>query len=42
MSLKYEPPGRYLRSFDGSQFRFLYRNQCSVVVVPPLTYIHHP
>jgi len=28
----------YLRSFDGSQFRFLYRNQCSVVVVPPLTH----
>ena len=28
----------YLRSFDGSQFRFLYRNQCSVLVVPPLTH----
>eukprot|EP00287_Rhodomonas_sp_CCMP768_P005599 CAMPEP_0196731308 /NCGR_PEP_ID=MMETSP1091-20130531/11101_1 /TAXON_ID=302021 /ORGANISM="Rhodomonas sp., Strain CCMP768" /LENGTH=483 /DNA_ID=CAMNT_0042074437 /DNA_START=8 /DNA_END=1459 /DNA_ORIENTATION=- len=27
----------YLRSFDGSQFRFLYRNQCSAIVIPPLT-----
>ena len=27
----------YVRSFDGSQFRFLYRNLCSAVVVPPLT-----
>jgi len=28
---------QYLKSFDGSQFRFLYRNQCSAIVVPPLT-----
>uniref|UniRef100_A0A6U2G2Q8 Uncharacterized protein n=1 Tax=Hemiselmis andersenii TaxID=464988 RepID=A0A6U2G2Q8_HEMAN len=27
----------YLTSFDGPQFRFLYRNMCSVLVVPPLT-----
>mmetsp|Transcript_12321 Transcript_12321/g.29465 ORF Transcript_12321/g.29465 Transcript_12321/m.29465 type:complete len:485 (+) Transcript_12321:30-1484(+) len=28
----------YLRSFDGSQFRFLYRNQCSAIIIPPLTH----
>ena len=27
----------YLNTFDGPQFRFLYRNMCSVLVVPPLT-----
>jgi hypothetical protein len=27
----------YLSTFDGPQFRFLYRNMCSVLVVPPLT-----
>ena len=28
---------QYVRSFDGAQFRFLYRNLCSSIVVPPLT-----
>mmetsp|Transcript_913 Transcript_913/g.2283 ORF Transcript_913/g.2283 Transcript_913/m.2283 type:complete len:489 (-) Transcript_913:100-1566(-) len=28
----------YIRSFEGSQFRFLYRNQCSSLVIPPLTH----
>jgi hypothetical protein len=28
---------QYVRSFDGSQFRFLYRNMCSTIVIPPLT-----
>ena len=27
---------QYLKTFDGTQFRFLYRNQRSVIVVPPL------
>lgn len=27
----------YMSTFDGPQFRFLYRNMCSVLVVPPLT-----
>lgn len=26
----------YLNTFDGSQFRFLYRNWCSSIVIPPL------
>jgi len=28
----------YIRSFDGAQFRFQYRNQCSTLVIPPLTH----
>lgn len=28
---------QYVRTFDGAQFRFLYRNLCSTIVVPPLT-----
>jgi hypothetical protein len=28
---------QYVRSFDGAQFRFLYRNLCSSIVIPPLT-----
>jgi hypothetical protein len=28
---------QYVRSFDGAQFRFLYRNLCSTIVIPPLT-----
>lgn len=27
----------YLDTFDGPQFRFLYRNFCSILVIPPLT-----
>jgi len=26
----------YLSSFDGAQFRFLYRNWCSTIVIPPM------
>jgi len=26
----------YINTFDGSQFRFLYRNWCSTIVIPPL------
>jgi len=26
----------YLNTFDGAQFRFLYRNWCSTIVIPPL------
>jgi len=28
---------QYIRSFDSAQFRFLYRNACSNIVIPPLT-----
>lgn len=28
---------QYVRTFDGAQFRFLYRNLCSTIVMPPLT-----
>ena len=28
---------QYIKDFDGSQFRFLYRNACSNIVIPPLT-----
>jgi len=27
----------YIKNFDGAQFRFLYRNACSTIVIPPLT-----
>lgn len=28
---------QYIKNFDGAQFRFLYRNACSTIVIPPLT-----
>jgi len=28
---------QYIKNFDGAQFRFLYRNACSSLVIPPLT-----
>jgi len=28
---------QYVSNFDGAQFRFLYRNACSSIVIPPLT-----